>query len=216
MKPLLPAAAVLLLWTASAASGQDREPLARGDVTGTIGWIAVNTTGLESYRNWHGQGFFAAGAGWYWTDHLKTDVEIGTSTTTETYSAVPIDVGGQRQFAPSYVRFGSARVALVQRYQFGRNQWFHPTLGGGVDIVRERYSRRDEPFYAYDQVTRQSRLLRTAVRHPEEHETAVHALAVGGFKAYVTPRAFFLADMRVTFASRAEDILFRVGFGVDF
>ena len=49
-----------------------------------------------------------------------------------------------------------------------------------------------------------------------DHQPASAALVVGGFKAYLTPRTFFNGDMRVTFASRAEDILFRIGFGVDF
>lgn len=217
MRALIPAgAAILLLWTTSPASAQNRTPLARGDVTGTAGWIAVNTTETESYNNWHGQGFFTAGAGWYWTDHLKTDLEVAASTTSETYSAIQIDINGQQQYLPTRLRFGSTRVALIQRYQFGRNQWFHPSLGAGVDIVRERYSRRDEPVFGYDQTTRQSRLLREAIEHGLEHEVVARALVVGGFKAYVTPRTFFLADMRITFASWPEDVLFRTGFGVDF
>jgi hypothetical protein len=217
MKALIPsAAAVLFLWTASPGAAQDRSPLARGDVSGTAGWIAVNTTEFESYNDWHGQGLFTFGAGWYWTDHLKTDVEIGTSTETQTYGAFPVDIGGQRHFVTSAIRFSSTRVALLQRYQFGRNQWFHPSVGAGVDIVRESYSRREEPIYVYDQVARQNRLLREPIPYGDEHETALRALIVGGFKGYVTPRTFFLGDMRVTFAARAEDILFRVGFGVDF
>ena len=210
------AAAVLVLWSASPASAQDRRLLARGDVAGTAGWIAVNKTAIDTYNDWHGQGFFTLGAGWYWTNHLKTDVEIAATTATETYGATAVYIGGQRQFAPSFIRFSSKRVALIQRYQFGRNQWFHPSLGAGVDIVRESYSRREDPIFVYDQITRQSRLLREAIQHADEDDTEARALLVGGFKAYLTPRTFFLGDMRVTFASRAEDVLVRIGFGVDF
>jgi hypothetical protein len=217
MRPLTPvAAAILLLWSACPAAAQDRKPLARGDVAGTAGWMAVNTTELGSYNNWDGQGFFTVGAGWYWTDHLKTDVEIGASTTTQTYRSTPIDIGGQRQFVSSLIRFSSTRVAMIQRYQFGRNQWFHPSLGAGIDVVRESYSQRDEPIFAYDQITRQGRLVRDGVQHTDEEETDARALVVGGFKAYLTPRTFFIGDMRVAFASRPEDVLLRVGFGVDF
>jgi hypothetical protein len=217
MKPSMSlAAAVLILWTATLAAAQDRTPLARGDVSGTAGWLAVNTTGLESYNDWHGQGLFTAAAGWYWTDHLKTDVEIGASTATQTYGAVPIDIDGQRHFVSSLIRFSSTRVALIQRYQFGRNQWFHPSLGAGVDIVRTSFSQREEPVLVYDQVTRQNHLLRQPIEHADRDDTEARALVVGGFKAYLTPRTFFLGDMRVAFASRPEDILLRVGFGVDF
>jgi hypothetical protein len=218
MRPLITtAAAVLLLCNPARGAAQDRTPLARGDVAGTAGWIAVNAPQFDGYNdNWQGQGFFSGGAGWYWTDHLKTDVEIGTSTTAQRYVPFQIEIGGQRQFAPVFVRFRSTRVALTQRYQFGRNQWFHPSLGIGIDLVREHSSRREEPVFIYDQVTRQSRLAREAIQHPDDTESAVRALAVGGFKAYLTPRSFFLADMRVGFASRPEDVLLRVGFGVDF
>jgi hypothetical protein len=129
---------------------------------------------------------------------------------------MPVDIDGQQQYASSRNRFSSRRVALIQRYQFGRNRWFHPSLGAGIDVVRESSSRHDEPIVAYDQFTRQSRVVRQAIEHPDEHHTGARALIVGGFKAYLTPRTFFLSDMRVTFASRAEDVLVRVGFGVDF
>ena len=217
MKPL-PAtvATVLLLCTASAAAAQNRAPLARGDVAGTAGWLVIDTRELDTYSDWHGQGLFTAGAGWYWTDHLKTDVEIGASTTTQTYVTVPIDFAGQRQFVSSLIRFNSTRVALIQRYQFGRNQWFHPSLGAGVDIVREHYSQRDEPIFVYDQIARQSVTIRAAIDRAGEDRTEAHALAVGGFKAYFTRRTFFLGDMRFAFTSRPEDVLLRVGLGVDF
>src|SRR5215203_2479535 len=217
MKPWrLTAAAFLFLWSASPAAAQDRKPLARGDAAGTAGWLAVNKPAFDTYNDWHAAVFFTAGAGWYWTDHLKTDVEVGATTESRTYRAVPVDIDGRQYIAPSIVTFGSTRVALIQRYQFGRNQWFHPSLGAGIDIVRERYSQRLEPIFSFDQPTRQSRLLRDAIERADEHELEAHALVVGGFKAYFTPRAFFLGDLRVAFASRAEDTLLRIGFGVDF
>lgn len=210
------AAAALLLSGAGPAAAQDRKPLARGDVAATAGLLTINKTEFDSYNDWHGEAFFTVGAGWYWTDHHKTDVEIGTSTEARTYAAVPINVGGQQHVATSLIKFHSSRVALVQRYQFRRNEWFHPSLGVGVDVVRERYSLSEDPIYFYDQVTRQSRLLRDAITHAAENDLDVRALAIGGFKAYLSPRAFFLTDLRVTFASRVEDTLVRFGFGVDF
>jgi hypothetical protein len=217
MKPLIvTVASVLLLYGASPSAAQNRTPLARGDISGTAGWLAVSTPELDTYNDWHGQGLFTAGAGWYWTDHLKTDVEIGATTTTRTYVTVPIEIAGQRQFVSSNVDFNSTRLALIQRYQFGRNQWFHPSLGAGIDIVHERYSQRDEPIFVYDQFGRQSVVVRNAIDHAATDETGARALVVGGFKGYLTRRAFFLSDMRVAFTSRPEDILLRVGFGVDF
>ena len=217
MKPLIPAAtAALLLWTATPAPAQDRKPLVRGDAAATAGWLAVNKTEFDSYNDWHGQGLFTIGAGWYWTDHLKTEVEFGATTETRTYGSADVFIGGQRYIAPAIIEFSSNRVALIQRYQFFRNEWFHPSIGAGVDIVSEKYSSREESVYFYDQVTKQSRVLRDAVERDDENETEVRAVVAGGFKAYLTQRTFFLGDMRVTFASRAEDTLLRFGFGVDF
>src|SRR3954454_6119844 len=137
MKPwTLTAATVLFLWSASPAGAQDRTPLARGDLAGTAGWLAVNRPEFDTYNRWHGEGFFTVGAGWYWTDHLKTDVELGASTESTAYSAVTVDIGAQQHIAPSIVTFSSTRVALTQRYQFRRNEWFHPSVGAGIDIVR--------------------------------------------------------------------------------
>ena len=217
MKPLIAAVAVtLLLADLSPAAAQGRQPLTRGDVSGTAGWLGVNTTEFDSYNNWHGQALFTVGAGWYWTDHLKTDIEFGASTTSQIYSAVTVDIAGRPTYVSSLIRFRSSRVAVLQRYQFGRNQWFHPSVGAGVDIVHRRSSQRDEPVYGYDPFTRQNGVLRQPLERSIGGETDVRAAAIGGFKAYITPRAFFLSDMRVTFTSRPEDVLLRVGFGVDF
>ena len=210
------AAAVLVVSSASPAPAQDGNRLARGDISATAGRLIVNIAEFDSYDDWRGQGVFTAGVGWYWTDHLKTEVEIGASTNARTYGAVPIAIGGQQYIAPTEIRFSSTRIALLQRYQFGRNEWFHPSLGAGLDLVSRSHRLRQDPIHVYDPVTRQSRQLRSAVPGNRQRDTEVRALAVGGFKAYLTPRSFVLADMRVTFAGRPDDVLLRVGLGVDF
>ena len=220
MTPLLAVTgAVLVLSVAGAAAAQDRPPLTRGDVAGTVGWTAVDTTEIGSYSSyapWHGQGLFTAGVGWYWTDHLKTDVEIGATTTTQIYGSIPLEIAGLRQYVPSQIGLSSTRVAVVQRYQFGRNQWFHPSVGAGVDLVRQRITRREDAVFVYDQITRQGRLVRETIQHAAEEDFGARALLIAGFKGYFTPRTFLLGDMRVTFASRPHDVLLRLGIGVDF
>lgn len=37
-----------------------------------------------------------------------------------------------------------------------------------------------------------------------------------GFKAYMTPRAYFRGDMRVLVHKGIDEVLLRCGFGVDF
>ena len=43
---------------------------------------------------------------------------------------------------------------IAQQYQFFRNQWFHPHVGGGVDIARETTTEEYEPVFVFDPVTR--------------------------------------------------------------
>ena len=217
MKPsILLAAAVLLVPSVSAAVAQDGSRLARGDVSVTAGRLTVDTSEFDSYDHWRGQGLFTAGVGWYWTDHLKSEVEIGASTKARTYGAVPVVIAGQPYVASSEMSFSSTRLTLLQRYQFGRNEWFHPNVAAGLDLVSRSQSLRQDPIHVYDPATRQNRVLRSGGRRDLRRETEVRAVALGGFKAYLTPRSFVLADIRTTFAARPEDVLMRVGFGVDF
>jgi hypothetical protein len=211
-------AAVIIMLGARPAWAQDGPPrLLRGDVSGTLGWFNVNKSHIDTYDDWRNRSLFGGlGMGWYWTNHLKTDVEVGATTKIRVYAPTSIDIGGPRTLVPSTYHFGTRRVRVSQYYQFRDNQWFHPFLGMGVDIVNERVERHDEPLYIYDPVTRQSRLLRDRREYSDRTETRAFASASAGFKAYLSPRGFFLMDLRTTFDSRAEEVLLRFGFGVDF
>jgi len=213
-------AALLSIAAAGASPAWAQTPsgrLVRGDVSGTLGWFNINKTEIPAYSDWtHRTLFGGAGMGWYWTSHLKTEVEVGATRKIEIYSYRPVTDGGRTTIAPAIYQCGTRRLRFSQSYQFRDNQWFHPFVGGGLVIVRERIERRDEPAYTYDSVTRQSVLLRPARQYPVRTETRTFAAVSGGFKAYMTPRGFFLTDLRTTFDSRAEEVVLQVGFGVDF
>ena len=191
--------------------------LARGDASGQIGWYTVHKGNFDSYNDWLGDSFYAsAGAGWYWTDHLKTEVHYGGSSEVRLYTSVPLVIGGTQIFAPSRYAFSTRRVSLGQVYQFGRNEWFHPYLGGGLDVVWERTKREDEHVTFYDPVTRQSRLLQERRTHPPRTDAHARAFWNAGLKAYLSRRAFFVLEGRMTFTTRPEEVIFRLGFGADF
>ena len=164
----LPAAS-LLLAAAPPLLAQDQPApprLMRGDVSGTLSWVSINKSDVRSYNDWHSQFGVSGGAGWYWTDHHKTQVEFAATTAASVYSSEPIVVGPQQQTFVTTVRsYESQRVSLTQLYQFRRNEWVHPFLGAGLDIVREQSSGRDDPAYWYDPIVRQSRLARETVQH---------------------------------------------------
>jgi hypothetical protein len=222
MNRLNPFIAICVLVTAPAplfAQATAAPRLMRGDVSGTVGWASTNKSEFESYNNWHSQGEASHALGWYWTDHHKTEVEVGATTERSTYAATPFVAtsGLPATYIPSHRTFSSRRFAVIQHYQFRRNEWVHPFLGAGLDIVRERESRRDEPVFSYDPVTRQSRVARDAVQYGETTDVDVRTVLTGGVKAYFTRKVFGLTDVRVSVGRRrAEDVHWRFGLGVDF
>ena len=190
--------------------------LVRGDVGGDLGWLSVNRSEIDAFDDWFSRSFFGGlTAGWYWTDHWKTELSAGASTKVSAYGARPGPVGGPL-FLSSRYNLNTRRLGLAQPCQFGRNAWFHPYAGVGLEAVAQGLWQTDDPVYVYDPVTRVSRQLRPEVHHPKRTDWRTFGSLSSGFKAYMTPRAFFRTDLRVTFADRPEEVLLRFGFGVDY
>ena len=106
-------------------------------------------------------------------------------------------------------------MAIGQQYQFFRNQWFHPHLGAGVDLARETTTEEFQPVVAFDNVTHQSRTIEPARTEGPKHDFIARPFVEGGFKSYLTRRAFFTGAARVMFRNGIDEVLFRAGFGFD-
>jgi opacity protein-like surface antigen len=219
MKRSLAAAFVFLLsmsadlaWAQETSMGR----LVRADVTGAIGWLQVRKDSLHGYDDWNPTLFGGASAGFYLTDHVKLEAQAGASHEFSVYASNTIDVDGRRFTGVSEYEFAARRGSLAVQYQFGRNQWFHPYLGAGIEVMAERVSQREQAIYSFDPVTRQSRLARPEVQHPDHTDVKPMGLVQTGFKNYFHPRVFFLTDLRVGLGSDARDVLMRFGLGVDF
>ena len=216
------AVTTLLVLTPSPLLAQDagsHPRLMRGDVSGTVAWVSTNTKELadDQYNDWRSQAGFSLGAGWYWTDHHQTRVEASGTTETTVYSAIPPPFGGGQPFIPVRRSFESRRISVTQHYQFRRNEWVHPFVGAGVDFVRERVSGKDDPVFAYDPITRQSRLVRDAVEYVAHDENTARGVLTAGVKAYLSRKVFAVTDLRVSIGSRrTEDVQWRFGLGADF
>jgi hypothetical protein len=90
-------------------------------------------------------------------------------------------------------------------HQFFQNQWFHPLLGAGIDVVRE--SRR---------TVRPPHRLSPAIAIEEATSYAARPFVAGGFKWYVHERGFIRSDLRVSFgAGGVSHTALSVGIGVD-
>lgn len=218
---LIFATAALSLAPRSAAAQQPAAPARpRADAAGYVGWSAANKGELGAYESWYGRSWHGGlSAGLYWTEHLKTEVEFGATSRADVYGR-PFQIvtpSGQPAGNIRY-EFNTRHLLLGQHYQFFHNAWFHPMLGGGLALTWEDERRQFPPVYVYDTTGRfpASRLVQPERTEGPDTRLRARAFATTGFKAYMSERAFFRSDLRLTFTRRIEDVTARFGFGVDF
>ena len=212
---------VLAAWLAGSAAAAAQEapvtPLSRGDVQFVIGWQNLHKPDENNSNDWiNGILFGGLGAGWYWTDNLKTQVDFGGGTRGHQYRYEPRFANGVDVTQFSRLAIRETSLAVGQQYQFFRNQWFHPHVGGGVEIARETTTEEYEAVFGFDPVTRTSRQIAPARVEGPEHRIIARPFLQTGFKGYLTQRAFFTTDMRLMVRHGIDEVLFRAGFGFDF
>ena len=226
MRTYLLAAAAALVMTGPALAQPAPTPVApalaqRGDFHAVIGWQNLRqergADAADSFNNWANGIFYGGlGAGWHWTEHHKTQVDIGAGTRGDHYHYRPLSIGLSQGSEVSYVTVQQQSLALSQQYQFFRNQWFHPRVGAGVELARETRTERFEPVFVYDPVLRVSRQIAPARIEGPRSRLIARPFGEVGFKGYMTRRAFLTTDMRLMVRSGIDEVLFRVGFGIDF
>jgi hypothetical protein len=212
------ALAALLLPGVRVSRAQPLE-LPRADLSATVG-AQSSATGEsgEFYSHTHfDSGFYgSASAGWYWTEHLKSEIDFGGRTEGKVYLPYAVTIGGVQTFYTSDRAFSTHTVGIAQQYQFFHNTWFHPHLAAGANLAWERSVVHSAAAYSYDPITRVSRMVTPERRDPPTTEFRVQPFAQSGFKAYMTPRTFFRGDLRVAFHHGIDDVIVRFGFGCDF
>jgi hypothetical protein len=194
---------------------QDSAPvLRRSEVTASTGWIGAEY-GLSEYDQWHASLFGGLSVGHYGTDHLKTEVEAGWLSKATARDYEEIQIGADRVYAASDYTFKDFRLSLSQSVQFGRNAWVHPFLGVGVDLDVLR-SHEIRPAQQGFVLTSGSQ--RVAIPAMEESETTVRGVPFfkGGFKMYVSERAFVLQEFKFGVADGLNHVLWKTGLGIDF
>src|SRR5262245_28658106 len=139
MRPL---AIVLMILIANppAAQAQSLAPaLFRADTAATIGWFSADRTEPEDCcGGWSSSFLKGFGGGYYWTDHLKTELDISWpgTTTAFTYGASRPTTGDV--FTYEEHSYKTLKVSASQLYQFGQNAVVHPFVGIGVDVDSDR------------------------------------------------------------------------------
>jgi hypothetical protein len=214
---LLVLAAVIPLATPHASA--QTTAVVRGDVAGTLGTQVVNTGDTNRFlsnRRFEGGFYGAASAGWYWTEHVRTQLDFGARTKGRSYIPYPVVIGGAQTYYASDRTFSRQTVGIGQQYQFFHNAWFHPYLGAGANLTWERSRLHTAAAYAYDPATRLSRVVSPERTGAPQRDFFVNPFVESGFKAYMTPRTFFRGDLRVAFRHGVDDVVTRFGFGFDF
>lgn len=217
MTKITPLAALIVALGASEAWAQPPQRVVSGDVNVMIGWLArhARPDGSDDYFEWRGSVFGATGAGWHWTDHLKTEIDFGAGTQAKGYANRLFVANGLQTYRTIERRSSRRIVGLSQQYQFFRNAWFHPHVAAGANLTWEDRTDYLPRITVYDPISRGNRVLE---EERKEHGTdfAVRPFVAAGFKAYMTPRSFFRSDLRVAFDTGIDKTLLRLGFGFDF
>jgi hypothetical protein len=206
----------------AAAPQPDSAPapyLGKWDVTGSIGWHLRQIDNVL-YHVQDSSLYAGLAVGHYWTENLKTEVDVGNGGTARFAVVDTFAPGGLSQYyIYAYRSVSDLQVAVGQVYQFFHNAYFHPFVGAGGILHRERRT-TERPAQVVPENADQYGMPVIFVSIPAatERHTAWRGDAFGlaGFKAYVSQRAFFRADLRVAGTERLQATNVRVGFGIDF
>ena len=217
--------ALAVCLSASGVAAQEPAPIlttaparsARWDVSGHVAWVGERRPAAEpvQWDRWFGVAAGGGSAGYYWTSHLKTELDISTSNEGEDDTLVTLAVPGQT--APLLVerhhetRFTTASAGLIG--QFFENVWFHPFVSAGLEIVRAREHIETVP----PPVPPRGPTLTPSSASETRVGYTGRPYVGAGFKAYISERAFFRTDLRTSWSSDGLSSLgWRSGVGVDF
>jgi hypothetical protein len=200
--------AVLMLLPSAARGQTAAAALPRVDVAAATGWFAADrSVNQECCSSWSSSLFKGVSAGYYWTEHLKTEVEVAAPGPTEGYTSFSERLTANLfRYTSEQHRISANRLSVSQAYQFGHNSNFHPFVRAGVDIDREQ-----------DDI---ERYVQTAGAFEEQHSVATRTRARPfggvGFKAYFNERAFFKGEARFTPGRGTIDqMAWTAGIGID-
>jgi outer membrane protein with beta-barrel domain len=200
--------------------------LPRFDAAFHLGRSHVREDGDEfRYERGYGVADGTASAGFYWTEHVKTDVEVTWASEGDLTGSTTADVPGVPADFRLYTRnrYRTRTLSIGQSYQFFHNAWFHPfvTAGAALGWQRERVEVPEQRYYPATVFTPGVPAERIPVvipARPIETSSRIvrQAFAGAGLKAYITPRAFFRSDLRFAVGSDGRTNTIRFGFGLDF
>ena len=197
----------LLLASGVARAQSPADPLVRTDVAASTGWLAIDRTIEDTCcSSWSSGLHRGVSAGYYWTDHLKTEAGIANPGTTEASGSFSERLAnGSFRYTSERHRYEGTTFSIAQIYQYGRNATFHPFVIAGVDVARERDT--IDRYVATSSIGSESESVETSTR--------TRAFAGAGFKAYFSERAFFRGEARFAGIRSPLQMTWTAGVGVD-
>lgn len=214
-----------LVFTARAADAQQAPVIsltpddpARWDVSAHVGWFGGNKTEVGRWNGWYDAGAFGGSVGYYWTPHLKGDVELATTTEGAFFAQEVLEVPGQPfpVFRSSEHFLRVTTLAGGVAYQLLENSWFHPFAGGGLELGRET-ARIETPPQFTSPRDGGPPVLQAAPGTERATSSWARPFLGAGFKWYLSPRAFVRSDLRASLSTRqVESVVWRIGAGADF
>jgi len=187
------------------------------DAAGQLALLNRNKAELGGYDEWYSVAAIDGSVGHYWTPHVKLELDVGTAAQGEIDGAEPEATPGLPFPFPRYRehKLRETTLGATAMYQFFENQWVHPFVGAGVELVHERHIADALPATSVAISTPPVRL--PAVAAVDAVNYSVRPLVTGGFKFYVTPHAFVRTEVRASLAGDFPAALqWRGGLGFDF
>ena len=187
------------------------------DTAGQLALLNRNKADLRGYDQWYSAAAINGSVGRYWTPHLKTEFEVGTAAQGEIDGAEPAVVPALTFPFPRYRehKLRETTVGATAIYQFFENQWVHPFVGSGVELVHERHIADAIP--ATSVVISSAPVRLPAVAAVDSVSYSLRPLVTGGVKFYVTPHAFIRTEVRASLTPDVPAALqWRAGLGFDF
>jgi hypothetical protein len=192
---------------------------ARWDLAGQVTWFGSNKAKVApDWNSWYSSGAGGLTVGRYWTPHLKTEVAATVSRVGRLYATDPIVFNGQ--FPAAFVTrerlFQATTVTAAVSYQFFENQWVHPFVGGGLEVVRERQRVNVLRQTIPAREPPSSQFVPGSLGAPEV-TYAAQPFVNAGLKMFVSERAFVRTEVMTSINSRGlAHATWSGGIGVEF
>jgi len=197
------------------ASAQAAPDLPKADGWASFGWQLVDEFEADTLGGYDEQRVIgSAGAGIYWAPRFKVELDAATTSRSSFNFVEQIPIDGRPGIRYSQVQVRTTSFAAVQTYELVSNAWFTPYIGGGVELSRVTREASVQAFSFVDPAG--PRIPQPPESLAPGSDVIARPLVTVGFKVYLSRRAFFRTDSRLTLEPRVEHYLLRFGFGVDF